>query len=54
MPTLLMMHGMTGTADMMRPFAEAILPEGWTLLVPEGRFPHPQAVQIYWSASAQK
>ena len=28
MPTLLMMHGMTGTADMMRPFAEAILPEG--------------------------
>ena len=33
-----MMHGMTGTAEMMRPFAEKILPEGWTLLVPDARF----------------
>ena len=38
MPTLIMMHGMTGTAEMMRPFAEKILPEGWTLLVPDARF----------------
>jgi len=30
-----MMHGMTGDASMMRPFAEKILPEGWTLIVPE-------------------
>ena len=30
-----MMHGMTGNAEMMRPFAEKILPDGWTLLVPE-------------------
>lgn len=35
MPTLIMMHGMTGDASMMRPFAEKILPEGWTLLVPQ-------------------
>ncbi len=32
---------MTGDASMMRPFAEKILPDGWTLLVPEARFPHP-------------
>ena len=41
MPTLIMMHGMTGDASMMRPFAEKILPDGWTLLVPEARFAHP-------------
>ena len=34
LPTLVMMHGMTGTSDMMRPFAEKILPKGWNLLVP--------------------
>ena len=37
MPTLIMMHGMTGDASMMRPFAEKVLPEGWTLLVPQAR-----------------
>lgn len=37
-----MMHGMTGNAEMMRPFAEKILPEGWTLLVPDARFDHPR------------
>ena len=36
-----MMHGMTGTAEMMRPFAEKILPDGLTLLVPDARFKHP-------------
>ena len=41
MPTLVMMHGMTGTAEMMRPFAEKILPDGWALLVPDARFAHP-------------
>ena len=25
-------------ASMMRPFAEKILPEGWTLIVPEARY----------------
>ena len=48
MPTLIMMHGMTGDASMMRPFAEKILPEGWTLLVPEARFPHPQRGLTWW------
>ena len=43
-----MMHGMTGTADMMRPFAEKILPEGWTLLVPDARFNHPRRGRTWW------
>src|SRR6056300_230877 len=48
MPTLIMMHGMTGDASMMRPFAEKILPDGWTLLVPEARFRHPQRGFTWW------
>ena len=48
MPTLIMMHGMTGTAEMMRPFAEKILPEGWTLLVPDARFNHPRRGMTWW------
>ena len=48
MPTLIMMHGMTGDASMMRPFAEKILPDGWTLLVPEARFAHPTRGRPWW------
>lgn len=43
-----MMHGMTGEASMMRPFAEKILPEGWTLLVPQARYKHPQRGYTWW------
>jgi len=48
MPTLVMMHGMTGTATMMRPFAEKILPEGWDLIVPEAQFEHPKRGFTWW------
>jgi len=48
MPTLVMMHGMTGTATMMRPFAEKILPEGWDLIVPEAQFEHPRRGFTWW------
>ena len=48
MPTLVMMHGMTGTAEMMRPFAESILPEGWDLIIPEATFPHPNRGYTWW------
>ena len=48
MPTLVMMHGMTGTSEMMRPFAEKILPEGWDLLVPEAEFEHPKRGFTWW------
>jgi len=47
-PTLIMMHGMTGDASMMRPFAEKIVPAGWTLLVPEARFKHPNRGYTWW------
>ena len=43
-----MMHGMTGTAEMMRPFAEKILPDGWTLIVPEARYNHPVRGLTWW------
>ena len=42
------MHGMTGDASMMRPFAEKILPEGWTLIVPEARYNHPMRGLTWW------
>ena len=48
MPTLVMMHGMTGTSEMMRPFAEKILPSGWSLLVPQAEFPHPKRGFTWW------
>ena len=48
MPTLIMMHGMTGTAEMMRPFAEKILPDGWDLIVPEAQFKHPKRGFTWW------
>ncbi|MBJ64281.1 MAG: hypothetical protein CMB55_05765 [Euryarchaeota archaeon] len=48
MPTLVMMHGMTGTAEMMRPFAEKILPKGWTLIVPQAQFNHPNRGFTWW------
>ena len=43
-----MMHGMTGTATMMRSFAEKILPEGWDLIVPEAQFVHPKRGFTWW------
>ncbi|RJV01125.1 MAG: hypothetical protein DWC06_04150 [Candidatus Poseidoniales archaeon] len=48
MPTLVMMHGMTGTSEMMRPFAEKILPSGWDLLVPQAEFEHPNRGYTWW------
>ena len=48
MPTLVMMHGMTGTSEMMRPFAEKILPSGWNLLVPQAEFVHPLRGYTWW------
>ena len=48
MPTLVMMHGMTGTAEMMRPFAEKVLPDNWNLLVPEASFEHSIRGFTWW------
>ena len=54
MPTLVMMHGMTGTSEMMRPFAEKILPSGWDLLVPQAEFEHPNRCLLYTSDAADE
>jgi len=52
MPTLVMMHGMTGTAEMMRPFAEKILPDGWNLIVPQAEFEHSSRGFTWWRYEA--
>ena len=39
---------MTGTAQMMKSFAENILPKGWSLLTPQAEFPHPQRGYTWW------
>ena len=48
MPTLVMLHGMTGTAAMMHDFAQSILPENWSLITPQASFPHPQRGFTWW------
>ena len=40
--------GMTGTAEMMKPFAKSILPEGWNLLTPEASFTHLKRGFTWW------
>jgi predicted esterase len=45
---------MTGTAEMMRPFAEKILPEGWGLLVPEANFEHPSRGYSWWRYDSEE
>ena len=52
MGTLVMLHGLTGTSDLMRPLAEELCPEGWNLLVPEAPFPHPDRGYGWWLRSA--
>lgn len=44
----MLLHGMTGDADMIRPFATSICPEGWDLLLPEARFSHPRRGKTWW------
>ena len=43
-----MMHGMTGNSEMMRPFAEKVLPDGWNLFVPQAEFLHPKRGYTWW------
>ena len=41
MPTLVMMHGLTGTAELIRPLAESLLAPNMSLILPEAKIPHP-------------
>ncbi|MDP6905959.1 MAG: alpha/beta fold hydrolase [Candidatus Thalassarchaeaceae archaeon] len=52
MGTLVMLHGLTGTADLIRPFAESICPKGWHLCLPEGPFKHPKRGFGWWIRDA--
>lgn len=52
MPTLVMMHGLTGTAKLIRPLAESLLPLGMNLLLPEATIPHPKRGFAWWLRDA--
>ena len=52
MGTLVMLHGLTGTPEMIRPLAESLRPEGWDILLPEGPFTHPQRGRGWWIREA--
>ena len=43
-----MMHGMTGTSAKMQPLAKQLVPEGWTILCPEAKIPHPTRGGFAW------
>ncbi len=48
MPTLVMMHGLTGTAELIRPLAESLLSPGMNLILPEATIPHPKRGFAWW------
>ena len=52
MPTLVMMHGLTGTAEMIRPLAESILSPGMSLILPQASIPHPNRGFAWWLRDA--
>ena len=52
MGTLVMLHGLTGTAEMIRPLGESLCPDGWNLLLPEGPLVHPKRGRGWWIRDA--
>ena len=47
-----MLHGMTGSAEKMRPLAEKFCPPDWDILVLDAPFPHPQGGLAWWIRDA--
>ncbi len=45
---LVMLHGMTGTSEMIRPFAERICPNGWNICDIDAPFSHPKRGFAWW------
>ncbi len=52
MGTLVMLHGLTGTPEMIRPLAESLCPSGWDILLPEGPFEHSERGKGWWIRDA--
>ena len=52
MPTLVMMHGLTGTAELIRPLAESFLASNMSLILPEAKIPHPKRGFAWWLRDA--
>jgi len=46
--TFVMMHGMTGTSAKMLPLARQLVPEGWDIICPEAKIPHPTRGGYAW------
>ncbi len=51
--TLVMMHGMTGTSEMMRPLAESLVPKGWSVICPQATTEHPTRGGFAWWLRAE-
>jgi predicted esterase len=47
-----MLHGLTGTPEMIRPLAESLCPSGWNILLPEGPFIHSERGRGWWIRDA--
>ncbi len=52
MGTLVLLHGLTGTPEMIRPLAETLCPPSWNILLPEGPFKHPERGSGWWIRDA--
>jgi len=46
--TFVMMHGMTGTSAKMQPLANQLVPDGWNIICPEAKIPHPTRGGYAW------
>ena len=44
-----LLHGYSGTAEMIRPLAEKICPKEWQVCDISGPFPHPKSGNAWWS-----
>lgn len=51
--TLLMLHGLTGTAEMIEQFAKKISPKNCNLVVPNGTYKHEERGFCWWHYSVE-
>tara|TARA_Y100001978_G_scaffold203493_1_gene230005 strand:+ start:4041 stop:4664 length:624 start_codon:yes stop_codon:yes gene_type:complete len=52
--TLMMLHGLTGSAELMEPFANKICPTNFNLIVPNGTFKHDTKGYCWWHYEINK